>query len=81
MDTVEGVKGESLLLTFLWRQANFMLAYKIENKESDSVNSFFHYLKGLLGYEKFHELFPIILTDNGSEFSKPDEIEFNVKPY
>lgn len=77
MDTVEGIKGESLLLTLLWRQANFMLAYKIENKEADSVNSFFSYLKGLLGYEKFHELFPIILTDNGVEFSKPDEIEFN----
>ena len=25
MDTVEGIKGESLLLTLLWRQANFML--------------------------------------------------------
>ena len=77
MDTVEGVKGESLLLTLLWRQANFMLAFKIENKEPDSVNSFFSYLKSILGYEKFHELFPIILTDNGIEFSKPDEIEFN----
>ena len=77
MDTVEGVKGESLLLTLLWRQANFMLAFKIENKEPDSVNAFFSYLKEILGYEKFHELFPIILTDNGIEFSKPDEIEFN----
>lgn len=77
MDTVEGIKGESLLLTFLWRQANFMLAYKIDSKETNSVTSFFSYLKSLLGYEKFHELFPIILTDNGVEFSKPDEIEFN----
>ena len=77
MDTVEGVKGESLLLTLLWRQANFMLAFKIENKEPNSVNAFFSYLKEILGYEKFHELFPIILTDNGIEFSKPDEIEFN----
>lgn len=77
MDTVEGVKGESLLLTLLWRSSNFMLAFKIENKEADSVNFFFNYMKGYLGYEKFHELFPIILTDNGVEFSKPDEIEFN----
>ena len=77
MDTVEGTKGESLLLTLLWRQANFMLAFKIDNKEADTVNKFFAYLKDLLGYEQFHELFPIILTDNGVEFSKPDEIEFN----
>src|SRR5574344_196852 len=77
MDTVEGIKGESLLLTLLWRQANFMLAFKIENKEANSVNTFFKYLKDILGFEKFHELFPIILTDNGVEFSSPDEIEFN----
>ena len=74
MDTVKGAKGESLLLTLLWRQANFMLAYKIKNKETNSVNNFFMKLKELLGYEKFHELFPIILTDNGVEFCKPDVI-------
>lgn len=77
MDTVEGVKGESVLLTLLWRQSNFMLAYKLDNKDSDSVSTFFTYLKGLLGYEIFHTLFPIILTDNGVEFSKPDIIEDN----
>ena len=77
MDTVEGIKGEALLLTLLWRHANFMLAYKIENKEAVTINNFFIKLKEILGYEKFHELFPIILTDNGVEFSKPDDIEFN----
>ena len=77
MDTVEGIKGESLLLTLLWRSSNFMLAFKIDSKETDSVNFFFSYMKGYLGYETFHEIFPIILTDNGIEFSKPDEIEFN----
>ena len=77
MDTVEGIKGGSVLLTLLWRQANFMLAYKLDNKDSESVSSFFSYIKDLLGYEKFHILFPIILTDNGIEFSKPDIIENN----
>ena len=33
--------------------------------------------KELLGYETFHTLFPIILTDNGIEFSKPAVIEDN----
>lgn len=79
MDTVEGVKGhdESVLLTLLWRQANFMLAFKLDSKTSDNVSSLFLYLKELLGYETFHTLFPIILTDNGTEFSKPDVIEYN----
>ncbi len=79
MDTVEGIKGESVLLTLFWRQANFMLAFKLENKESESVSQFFTCLKEILGYEKFHTLFPIILTDNGAEFSKPDIIEYNGK--
>ena len=61
MDTVEGVKGEdeSVLLTLLWRQANFMLAFKLDNKTSENVSSLFLYLKELLGYEVFHTLFPV----------------------
>ncbi len=31
----------------------------------------------MLGIEKFRELFIIILTDNGSEFSNPSEIEIS----
>ena len=77
MDTVEGKKGESVLLTLLWRCSNFMIAIKLDQKDSDSVSAFFAYLKGYLGYETFHYLFPIILTDNGSEFSNPQEIENN----
>lgn len=77
MDTVEGTKGNSVLLTLLWRNSNFMLAQKLETKDADSVSQYFCFLKGLLGYEKFHELFPIILTDNGVEFSRPDIIENN----
>lgn len=77
MDTVEGTKGDSVLLTLLWRQANFMLAFKLKNKEADEVSKFFLYLKELLGYERFHSLFPIILTDNGGEFANIDDIEFN----
>lgn len=77
MDTVEGTKGDSVLLTLLWRQSNFMLAFKLDSKDSASVSNFFSYLKGLLGYETFHTLFPIILTDNGIEFSKPEIIENN----
>ena len=79
MDTVEGVKGydQSVLLTLLWRQANFMLAFKLDSKTSEQVSKVFLYLKELLGYETFHTLFPIILTDNGTEFSKPEIIEYN----
>lgn len=77
MDTVEGKKGDSVLLTLLWRNSNFMLAHKLEDKTSDAVSQYFCFLKSTLGYELFHKLFPIILTDNGSEFARPDIIENN----
>jgi len=34
-------------------------------------------LEQMLSYEMFLTLFPVILTDNGSEFSNPLAIEFN----
>jgi IS30 family transposase len=34
-------------------------------------------LWGVLGKEYFTELFPVILTDNGSEFTDPAAIEFD----
>ena len=38
----------------------------------------FNYLQNILGIDKFKELFILILTDNGSEFSNPTEIEFDL---
>ena len=39
----------------------------------------FNDLQDLLGLDTFKELFIIILTDNGSEFSNPSEIEIDKK--
>ena len=39
----------------------------------------FNNLQNILGIDKFKELFVVILTDNGSEFSNPTEIEFDCK--
>ena len=79
MDTVEGIKGESILLTLLFARSNFLLAFKMDNKTEDSVTKVFDYLKENLGYKTFYEIFNIILTDNGSEFTNPNFIEDNGK--
>ena len=42
-----------------------------------SVTDIFNQLYVLLGHEKFTELFPVIITDRGSEFTDPLGIEFN----
>ncbi|HIR49650.1 MAG TPA: IS30 family transposase, partial [Candidatus Faecimonas gallistercoris] len=46
--------------------------------DAQSVIDIFNYLQDILGINKFKELFILILTDNGSEFSNPTEIEFDL---
>lgn len=77
MDTVEGKKGGKVLLTMLFRTSKLMLAFLLDDKTSNSVLKMFNWLEGILGNELFEKTFPIILTDNGTEFSNPLSLEFN----
>ncbi|MDD3028368.1 MAG: IS30 family transposase [Erysipelotrichaceae bacterium] len=77
MDSVEGVKGGSCLLTIHFKTPSFMIAVKRDFNDSASVTKFFNDIYTKLGHERFQQLFPVILTDNGSEFSNPSAIEFN----
>ena len=52
-----------------------MLAFIREHNDAQSVIYIFNNLQEILGIDKFKELFIVILTDNGSEFSNPKEIE------
>lgn len=79
MDTVEGKKGGKVLLTLLFRNTNFMLAILLPNKTSNSVINAFNHLENLLGLKLFTRLFNYILTDNGGEFQKPNELEISIR--
>lgn len=78
MDTVEGKKAGKVLLTIHFVNCSFMLAYIREHNDAQSVIDIFNNLQDILGIDKFKELFILILTDNGSEFSNPTEIEFDL---
>ena len=78
MDSVEGKKGGKVLLTIHFVNCSFMLAFIREHNDAQSVIDVFNYLQKILGINKFKELFVLILTDNGSEFSNPTEIEFDM---
>lgn len=75
MDTVEGKKGGKVLLTLLFRNSNFMLAFLMPNKKSQSVVEIFDKLTQELGIETFRNIFGYILTDNGCEFSNSEALE------
>lgn len=77
MDTVEGKKGGKVLLTLLFRSSRLMLAFLLNSKTQNEVLKIFNYLESILGNNLFEKTFPIILTDNGTEFSASLELEFN----
>ncbi len=57
-------------------ESSLMLAFLRDANTSKSVIDVFNHLDQTLGNSLFSKLFPVILTDNGSEFSNPRAIEY-----
>lgn len=76
MDSVEGKKGGAVLLTIHFVKAELMLAFFREHNDARSVADVFDDLYERLGKDDFMKIFPLLLGDNGSEFSNPKAIEF-----
>lgn len=81
MDTVKGGASGKVLLTMLFQSCDFMLAFLRDRNTSQSVIDCFDNLYTLLGQTCFSALFPVILTDNGSEFSNPISLEYDTLGY
>ena len=77
MDTVVGTKGGKVLLTIHFANAEFMIAFLRDSNDSQSVIDVFERLYIELRCDIFMDIMPIILTDNGSEFSNPKAIEYD----
>lgn len=77
LDTVEGTKGGKVLLTMMFRNCSLMLIFLLEEKTQECVKKVFNHLSNALGIEVFQTLFPVILTDNGTEFQNPTHLECN----
>jgi len=78
MDTVIGRVGGKALLTLHWRDSALMLAILRDRNDSRSVIDAFARLREIAGgggTPPLGRLFPVLLTDNGSEFSNPRAIE------
>jgi IS30 family transposase len=75
MDSVEGRKGGKVLLTVHFVVPKLMLIFLRDANTAKSVEDCFGHIYAALGHDKFAELFQILVTDNGSEFSAPSAIE------
>ena len=81
MDTVLGRMGGKVLLTFNLSFCNFIFARLLNNKTALEVTKHLYDIKNTLHQadKDFFQLFPVILTDNGGEFARVDDIEMDVR--
>ena len=81
MDTVLGRMRGKVLLTFNLSFCNFIFARLLDNKTALEVTKHLYDIKNTLHQadKDFFQLFPVILTDNGGEFARVDDIEMDVR--
>ena len=77
MDTVHGNPGGKCVLTLHFVTLHYMLMILLEECTAWAVSAAFASLRRMLGAELFGKLFPLILTDRGTEFTDPTSIEFD----
>lgn len=76
MDTVNGIRERGKrLLTMIFQDNSVMLLFLLPDGTAASVKRVFDYLERGLGLECFQRLFPVFLTDNGSEFKRVNDLE------
>lgn len=74
---MEGACGKSgpVLLTLFFRNCSLMLLFLLPGDRRKYVQNVFDFLLSELGPQTYSQLFPIILTDNGSSFLDPSLFE------
>lgn len=78
LDTVIGKAEDSkCLLTMYIVKTHFMLIFLLDKKDISHVSDIFKTLKNKLSIQDYKKIFRIILTDNGSEFLNPYEMEYD----
>ena len=75
IDSVIGTVGGKVLFTMMFT-CGLMLAFLRDARTSQTCTRIFNMLQDVAGLELFMQLFPVVLTDNGPEFSNPRMIEF-----
>lgn len=76
MDTIISAEGSNkVLLTLHFVKYHFQLAYILSSKEVCNITATLNHICDTIGIEDFKNMFEVILTDNGVEFSDPDSIE------
>ena len=80
MDSVVCSQSTRCFLVINIPRFKLQLMFIRQNNTSQSVIDCFNELERRIGLDNFRMLFPVILTDNGSEFSNPEALEASLQP-
>ena len=75
VDTVVGAPDGKVLFTMMF-SCGLMLAFLRDAKTAQTTTRILNMLQDVAGLELFMTLFPVVLGDNGPEFSNPKMVEF-----
>ena len=77
MDTVEGIKENDAPVFFTIEivDIKFILIFKLTSQNAKEVSNKLKLLKQILGNEIIEKIFEILLTDNGKEFIRLDDLK------
>ena len=77
MDTVEGIKENDAPVFFTIEivDVKFILIFKLTSQNAKEVSNKLKLLKQILGNEIIEKIFEILLTDNGKEFIRLDDLK------
>jgi IS30 family transposase len=79
MDTVYNNPSGPYIQTFFFERSSFMIGYIHDEKTAASMAGTLDVLELILTEDIFVQLIPLLLTDRGTEFSKPELFEFSSK--
>lgn len=77
MDTVYNSQSGPYIQTFIFQNTGFMIGILHTEKTVDSMSNALSKIQDCLSDEEYQKLFSLLLTDRGTEFSKPIQFEIN----
>ena len=77
MDTVYNNQDGPFIQTFIFENTGFMISLLKQHKTAEEMSNSLNYFQDILSDDMYHKLFGLLLTDRGSEFTKPQLFEIN----
>ena len=77
MDTIYNNQSGPYIQTFIFENTGFMIGILHSEKTANSMSNALNKIQEKLTAEEYEKLFSLILSDRGTEFSKPIQFEVN----